>query len=92
MHCVWWDQSAIFYYKLLEPGETVNAQRYHQEMINLNYALIEKTTKMGQETWQSDFITRQCPVSHIKTGERHLEITWMGHPSTLAVILSPGGI
>jgi hypothetical protein len=42
---------------------------------------------MGQETWQSDFVTRQCPVSHIKTGERHLEIAWMGHPSAPAVIL-----
>jgi Transposase. len=42
MLCVWWDQSGIVYYKLLEPGKTVNAQRYHQEMINLNHALIEK--------------------------------------------------
>jgi hypothetical protein len=52
-----------------------------------------KTIGMGQETWQSDFVTtRQCPVSHIKTGERHLEIAWMGHPSASAVILCPGGI
>jgi Transposase. len=40
--CVWWDQSGIVYCKLLEPGETVNAQRYPQEMINLNHALNEK--------------------------------------------------
>ena len=42
MLCVWWDQSGIVYYELLEPGKTVNAQRYHQEMINLNHVLIEK--------------------------------------------------
>jgi Transposase. len=42
MLCVWWDQSGIVYCKLLEPGETVNLQRYHQEMINLNRTLIEK--------------------------------------------------
>jgi hypothetical protein len=42
---------------------------------------------MGQEAWKSDFVTQQCPVSHIKTGKRHLEIAWMGHPSALAVIL-----
>ena len=42
MLCVWWEKSGIFYCKLLEPGETDNAQRYHQEMINLNHALIEK--------------------------------------------------
>jgi Transposase. len=42
MLCVWWDQSSIVYYKLLEHGKTVNAERYHQQMINLNHALIEK--------------------------------------------------
>ena len=42
MLCVWWDQSGIVYCKLLEPGKTINAQRYHQQMINLNHALIEK--------------------------------------------------
>ena len=42
MLCVRWDQSGIVYYKLLEPVESVNAQRYHQQMINLNHALIEK--------------------------------------------------
>ncbi|GFT95833.1 hypothetical protein TNCV_311851 [Trichonephila clavipes] len=31
---------------------------------------------MGQKTWQSDFVTRQCTVSHSKTSERHLEIIW----------------
>ena len=51
-----------------------------------------KMTGIGQETQQSGFITQQCPVSRIKTGERHLEIAWMGHPSTPAVILWPGGI
>ena len=42
MLCVWWDQSSIVYYKLLESGKTVNAERYHQQIINLNHALIEK--------------------------------------------------
>ena len=42
MLCVWWDQKGIVYYELLKPGETVNAQRYRQQMINLNHALIEK--------------------------------------------------
>lgn len=30
------------YYELLKPGETVNIQRYRQQMINLNFALLEK--------------------------------------------------
>jgi hypothetical protein len=43
-------------------------------------------TGMDQKTWQSEFVT-QCPVSHVKTGERHLEIAWMGHPSATAITL-----
>lgn len=42
MLCVWWDQNGVVYYELLKPGETVNAQRYRQQMINLNQALIDK--------------------------------------------------
>lgn len=42
MMCIWWDQRGIVYYELLKPGETVNGQRYRQQMINLNHALIEK--------------------------------------------------
>jgi len=39
---VWWDQSGIVHYELLKPGETVSAQRYCQQITNLNRALVEK--------------------------------------------------
>ena len=42
MLCVWWDQKGVIYYELLKPGETVNIERYRQQMINLNQALCEK--------------------------------------------------
>lgn len=42
MLCVWWDQKGIVYFELLKPGETVNTDRYRQQLINLNHALIEK--------------------------------------------------
>lgn len=42
MLCVWWDQKGVVYHELLKPGETVNTDRYRQQMINLNHALIEK--------------------------------------------------
>ena len=54
MMCVWWDQREIVYYELLQPGETVNRQRYRQQMIDLNliiFYLDRKTTEMGQETY-----------------------------------------
>ena len=39
MLCVWWDQKGVVYYELLKPGETVNIQRYRQQMIDLLQAL-----------------------------------------------------
>ena len=36
------DQKGVIYYELLKPGETVNIERYRQQMINLNQALLEK--------------------------------------------------
>jgi [histone H3]-lysine36 N-dimethyltransferase SETMAR len=42
MLCVWWDQTGVVYDELLKSGETVNTDRYQQQMINLNHALVEK--------------------------------------------------
>jgi [histone H3]-lysine36 N-dimethyltransferase SETMAR len=42
MLCVWWDQKGIIYYELLKPGETVNTERYQQQMIKLNQVLRQK--------------------------------------------------
>ena len=81
MLCVWWDQSGIVYYKLLEPGKTVNAQSYHQEIINLNHALIQKRPE-----WAKILLHNNAP-SHTSKLARHLEIAWMGHPFIPAVNL-----
>ena len=40
--CVWCDQKDVIYYELRKPGETVNTNRYQQQMIDLNRALQEK--------------------------------------------------
>ena len=37
--CIWWDQHGILYYELLQPGETVTANRYVQQLINVNNEL-----------------------------------------------------
>ena len=34
------DQKGVIYYELLKPGETVNTERYRQQMIDLNQALL----------------------------------------------------
>jgi len=42
MLCVWWDQEGVIYYKLLKSSETVDAHRYHQQLIKLHRVLREK--------------------------------------------------
>jgi len=42
MLCVWWDQEGVIYYELLKPDETINAHRYHQQLIKLHRVLREK--------------------------------------------------
>ena len=54
MLCVWWDQKGVIYYELLKPGETVNTERYRQQMINLNQALREKRPEY-QKRQHKDF-------------------------------------
>ena len=48
------DQKGVIYYELLKPGETVNTERYRQQMIDLNQALRE-TTKISKKATQSNF-------------------------------------
>jgi hypothetical protein len=47
MLCVWWDQKGVIYYELLKPGETINTERYRQQMINLKQPECFTSTKTG---------------------------------------------
>jgi [histone H3]-lysine36 N-dimethyltransferase SETMAR len=42
MLCIWWDQKGVLYYELLKPGETINGDRYRQQLIKLNAAIKQK--------------------------------------------------
>lgn len=33
--CIWWDLKGVLYYELLQPGETVTAMRYKEQLIKL---------------------------------------------------------
>jgi len=37
---VWWDWKDVLYYELLQPGETIMADRYQQQLTNLSDAVI----------------------------------------------------
>ena len=39
MLCIWWDQPGVVYYELLQPNETITAERYQQQSMHLSRAL-----------------------------------------------------
>jgi hypothetical protein len=60
-------------------------------MINLNQALIEKQPEWAKRHGKVILLHDNAPSPTSKLA-RHLEITWMGHPSAPATILRPGTI
>lgn len=46
--CVWWDWKGVIYYELLEPGQTVTAARYQQQLSKVSDALEEKRPFTGE--------------------------------------------
>lgn len=39
MLCIWWDQHGVIYFELLQPNETINGERYQQQLMQLSRAL-----------------------------------------------------
>ncbi|GFX56483.1 mariner Mos1 transposase [Trichonephila clavipes] len=64
MLCIWWYLTGTVYYEHLNPSETFNTQRYRQEMINLNPALIERRLKWANSYVKGILLHGNAP-SHI---------------------------
>ena len=81
--CVWWMEGVI-YYELLKPGETVNAHRYHQQLIKLHRALREKRPHYRKRHDKLIFLHDNAP-SHTSTMvQNYLEtLNWevLPHPA-----------
>ena len=71
--CVWWDQKGVIYYELLKPGETVNTNRYKQQMINLNRALQEKRPDYRRRQHKVIFVHDNAPSHTAKRVNETIE-------------------
>jgi len=45
--CIWWDWKGVLYYELLQPGKTITADRYQQQLTKSD-ALEEKKPGISQ--------------------------------------------
>ena len=79
--CIWWDQKGVLFYELLQPGETVTAIRYQQQLMDLNRAIKAKrpewATRHGKVILLHDNARPHVAKS---TCEKLLKLGW---PSTL---------
>jgi len=86
MLCVWWDQEDVICY-LLKPGETVNAHRYHQQLINLHRALREKRPHYRKRHGKLIFLHDNA---HVNNGPKLLGDTQLGSATLSRLLTRPG--
>ena len=49
MLCIWWDQLGVVYYELLQPNETITAESYQQQLMQLSRALKFKRSQYAKK-------------------------------------------
>ncbi|GFU56199.1 mariner Mos1 transposase [Trichonephila clavipes] len=67
MLCIFWDQEGQIYYELLKPSETVNTDRYKQQLLNLNDAILEKREQYKKRHPKVIFLDDNAPSHHAKS-------------------------
>ena len=67
------DQKGVIYYELLQPGETVNTERYRQQMIDSNQALREKRPGYQKRQHKVILLHDNAPSHSAKTVKETIE-------------------
>ena len=78
------DQQGVVYYELLKPGETVDAHRYHQQLIKLRRALREKRPDYEERHEKLIFLHDNAPSHTSKMVQNYLKtLNWevLPHPA-----------
>ncbi|GFX22806.1 mariner Mos1 transposase [Trichonephila clavipes] len=66
MLCIFWNQEGPIYYELLKPSETINIDRYKQQLLNLNDAILEKREQYKKQQHKVIFIDDNAPRNRAK--------------------------
>ena len=86
-----WDQKGVIYYELLKPGETVNTNRYQQQMIDLNRALQEKRPDYRRRQHKVIFLHDNA-FTHSETGQGNDRDVQLGNTGTRRLLSRLGSV
>ena len=82
--CVFGGIRSVIYYELLKPGKTINAHRYHQQLIKLHRALHEKRPHYRKRHDKLIFLRDNTPLHMSTMVQNYLEtLNWevLLHPA-----------
>lgn len=82
--CIWWDMKGVLYYEMLKPGETVTAERYSNQLIQLKEKIEELRPQKGHSA-KKIILLHDNARPHVAkaTKNKILELGWevLPHPA-----------
>jgi histone-lysine N-methyltransferase SETMAR len=88
--CTWWDIKGVVYYEFLESGQTVNSERYQQQLISLSDELEQRKPFTGHGTRQV-ILQHDNARPHVVKGTREVisSLGWEVLPHAASPHLAP---
>ena len=82
MLCIWWDFNGVIFYELLPENETINTDKYCEQLDNLKAAIAQKRPELANRRGVSFHHDNARPHTSLRTRQKLLELSWdvLPHP------------